>query len=86
MSVQILEDYRKRAREIDQLKKKIAEREQEMRNFKATMTAAKEKWLTSLRQLVDKISHNFRKYYREIKCNGDVVLEPGAEEVSELMC
>uniref|UniRef100_A0A673GJM7 Structural maintenance of chromosomes protein 5 n=1 Tax=Sinocyclocheilus rhinocerous TaxID=307959 RepID=A0A673GJM7_9TELE len=69
LSVAVVEEYNRRELEIKNMEKELDDK-----------TNAKERWLNSLKQLVDQINERFSDFFRSMQCAGEVDLHSENEE------
>ncbi|KAL6045430.1 Structural maintenance of chromosomes protein 5 [Balamuthia mandrillaris] len=71
----IIEEYEERCKEIEELEAKLATEQEDLRNETGRIERLKETWLPPLKDLLARINESFGKYFSEIGCAGEVVLE-----------
>lgn len=69
-------------RTLEQLEARIAERETQTTDLVKDMETRENQWKEELNELVDAISTNFSRYFKEMKCAGEVLLDTGKHDVS----
>lgn len=77
---QVVEDYTKRTREIEDVTEELHRKKTELQNFKQNILQVKEDWLTPLKQLVEKINEQFSGFFSSMQCVGEVDLHAENEE------
>lgn len=78
----VVRQFEGHVRTYEQLTAKIAEREEQAVSLVQDMETRENQWKQELNDLVDAISSNFSRYFKEMKCAGEVLLFTGNSEVS----
>eukprot|EP01112_Ceratiomyxa_fruticulosa_P017466 TRINITY_DN5447_c0_g1_i1.p1 TRINITY_DN5447_c0_g1~~TRINITY_DN5447_c0_g1_i1.p1 ORF type:complete len:1092 (-),score=307.20 TRINITY_DN5447_c0_g1_i1:64-3339(-) len=71
---QVIIDYEKRQEEIAELQEKVNSGESNKNDLSTKITRTREKWEPPLEKLIQRIKASFSKFFSEIGCVGDVVL------------
>ncbi|XP_048359793.1 structural maintenance of chromosomes protein 5 isoform X1 [Sphaerodactylus townsendi] len=80
LSASVVEEYNKRAEEIQQMTLELQEKKEELDDFRQSISQVKEKWLNPLKQLVDQINDKFSSFFSSMQCAGDVDLHTENKE------
>jgi chromosome segregation ATPase len=67
-------EYRQRKKEIGQLEKDLANRQQALDGHQEEIEKAKKDWLEPLQNLIEKINENFSYFFSCMSCAGEVDL------------
>ena len=78
----MIRQFEGHVRTLEQLEARIVEREEQTVNLVKDMENRENQWKQELNELVDAISSNFSRYFKEMKCAGEVLLSTGNNEVS----
>jgi chromosome segregation ATPase len=70
----VVDDYKRREREIDELGKKIEEKQGQMDQKGQEMETVKTEWRSSLDQQLEEINDKFSGFFKEMGCAGQVSL------------
>lgn len=70
----VIREYRQRKREIIQLEKDLATKQQQLDGHQEEVDKAKREWLEPLQGLVEKINENFSYFFSCMNCAGEVDL------------
>ncbi|XP_034233676.1 structural maintenance of chromosomes protein 5 [Thrips palmi] len=76
----VIRQFEGHVRTLDQLQVKIADKEEQTANLVRDMENRENQWRQELNELVDAISSNFSRYFKEMKCAGQVDLFTGNSE------
>nr|XP_043611222.1 structural maintenance of chromosomes protein 5 [Erigeron canadensis] len=76
----ILEEYERRQRKIEELTAKLELDEKELTSCLEELNSLKEKWLPTLRNLVTKINETFSRNFQEMAVAGEVSLDERGNE------
>lgn len=76
----VLEDYKRRKAEIDDLVLSLRTEEEELANAQGEIGSLKDRWLPKLRDLVAHVNENFKANFAAIGCAGEVKLNEDAGE------
>ncbi|CAB3988453.1 structural maintenance of chromosomes 5-like [Paramuricea clavata] len=71
---QVIRDYEKRKKEIEELSQIIASHSDEIKNKDNQLESLKERWMTPLNELLAKINEKFVGFFRKLQCAGEVSL------------
>uniref|UniRef100_A0A673GBF7 Structural maintenance of chromosomes protein 5 n=1 Tax=Sinocyclocheilus rhinocerous TaxID=307959 RepID=A0A673GBF7_9TELE len=80
LSVAVVEEYNRRELEIKNMEKELDDKTNALRTYRQNIAEAKERWLNSLKQLVDQINERFSDFFRSMQCAGEVDLHSENEE------
>uniref|UniRef100_F7FZ50 Structural maintenance of chromosomes protein 5 n=1 Tax=Ornithorhynchus anatinus TaxID=9258 RepID=F7FZ50_ORNAN len=80
LTASVVEEYRKREQEIQQLTAQVKKYEGELDNYRQNITQVKERWLIPLKQLIGKINEKFSNFFSSMQCAGEVDLHMENEE------
>ena len=70
----VVREYRQRKKEIGQLEKDLANRQQALDGHQEEIEKAKKDWLEPLQNLIEKINENFSYFFSCMSCAGEVDL------------
>ena len=70
----VVREYRQRKKEIGQLEKDLANRQQALDGHQEEIEKAKKDWLEPLQNLIEKINENFSYFFSCMNCAGEVDL------------
>uniref|UniRef100_A0A673GI66 Structural maintenance of chromosomes protein 5 n=1 Tax=Sinocyclocheilus rhinocerous TaxID=307959 RepID=A0A673GI66_9TELE len=76
----VVEEYNRRELEIKNMEKELDDKTNALRTYRQNIAEAKERWLNSLKQLVDQINERFSDFFRSMQCAGEVDLHSENEE------
>ncbi|KAJ1526232.1 hypothetical protein ONE63_009389 [Megalurothrips usitatus] len=76
----ILQQFQAHVSQFEGLQRTITEKESQAANLVVDMETRENQWKTELNDLVQTISSNFGRYFREMKCAGEVRLYTGNNE------
>ncbi|XP_061164858.1 structural maintenance of chromosomes protein 5-like [Saccostrea echinata] len=76
----VVQEYRNRKTEINQLETEIENREREISGHQERIEEIKRQWLEPLRELMEKINENFGYFFSCMNCAGEVDLSVPANE------
>ncbi|KAM9099962.1 structural maintenance of chromosomes protein 5 isoform X1 [Sarcophilus harrisii] len=80
LNASVVEDYKKRAQEIQQLTEELELKTNELDNYRQTISKVKERWLNPLKNLVEQINEKFGSFFSSMQCAGEVDLHTENEE------
>ncbi|XP_046855168.1 structural maintenance of chromosomes protein 5-like [Xenia sp. Carnegie-2017] len=71
---QVIEEYERRKKEIEELTQIIANNSHEIQNKDTQLETLKESWLKPLKELLAKINEKYSGFFRKLQCAGEVSL------------
>ncbi|XP_028835959.1 structural maintenance of chromosomes protein 5 [Denticeps clupeoides] len=80
LSEAVVDDYKRREKEIQNLERELGSRKSELETYRKDISEAKERWLIPLKQLVEQINEKFSAFFRSMECAGEVDLHAENEE------
>ncbi|XP_028416800.1 structural maintenance of chromosomes protein 5-like [Dendronephthya gigantea] len=80
---QVIRDYERRKKEIEELTEIIANSSDEIKNKDNQLESLKERWLTPLNELLARINEKFVGFFRKLQCAGEVSLATGTDQGEE---
>uniref|UniRef100_A0A5F8HHY5 Structural maintenance of chromosomes protein 5 n=1 Tax=Monodelphis domestica TaxID=13616 RepID=A0A5F8HHY5_MONDO len=80
LNASVVEDYKERAQEIQQLTEELEQKTNELDNYRQTISKVKERWLNPLKHLVEQINEKFGSFFSSMQCAGEVDLHTENEE------
>ncbi|XP_066470209.1 structural maintenance of chromosomes protein 5 [Tiliqua scincoides] len=80
VSVSVVEECNKRAKEIEQMSLELEGKKKELEDYRQSISQVKEQWLNPLKQLIDQINEKFSSFFRSMQCAGEVDLHTENEE------
>ncbi|KAJ7988430.1 hypothetical protein DPEC_G00323470 [Dallia pectoralis] len=80
LSENVVEEYNRREKEIENLEKELDEKNNALNTYRRNISEAKERWLNPLKELVEKINEKFSNFFRSMQCAGEVDLHSENEE------
>lgn len=81
----IKDDYRKRGKQIEANKKKLAAMMKDLNDKKAKLETIKERWIASLENLIQRINTSFTRFMSKLSYAGEIELYRGKSEVSSFV-
>lgn len=79
----VLEEYEQRQEQIASLEEAVASHSSKVNEATEAINEQKASWVSSLKEMVEKISGSFSKYFTEIGCDGSVALLEDAEDYAK---
>uniref|UniRef100_A0A674IF41 Structural maintenance of chromosomes protein 5 n=1 Tax=Terrapene triunguis TaxID=2587831 RepID=A0A674IF41_9SAUR len=80
LNASVVEEYNRRAQEIQQVTEELEEKKNELESYRQNISQVKERWLTPLKQLVEQINEKFSNFFSSMQCAGEVDLHTENEE------
>ncbi|XP_034629986.1 structural maintenance of chromosomes protein 5 isoform X1 [Trachemys scripta elegans] len=80
LNASVVEEYNRRAQEIQQVTGELEEKKNELESYRQNISQVKERWLTPLKQLVEQINEKFSNFFSSMQCAGEVDLHTENEE------
>ncbi|XP_074850880.1 structural maintenance of chromosomes protein 5 isoform X4 [Carettochelys insculpta] len=80
LNASVVEEYNRRAQEIQQVTEELEEKKNELDSYRQNISQVKERWLTPLKQLVEQINEKFSSFFSSMQCAGEVDLHTENEE------
>uniref|UniRef100_A0A8C3S8H4 Structural maintenance of chromosomes protein 5 n=1 Tax=Chelydra serpentina TaxID=8475 RepID=A0A8C3S8H4_CHESE len=80
LNASVVEEYNRRAQEIQQVTEELEEKKNELERYRQNISQVKERWLTPLKQLVEQINEKFSNFFSSMQCAGEVDLHTENEE------
>nr|XP_033780573.1 structural maintenance of chromosomes protein 5 [Geotrypetes seraphini] len=80
LNASVVDEYKKKAKEMQQLSEELDRKKTELENYKHNISEVKEKWLNPLKQLVEQINEKFSLFFSSMQCAGEVDLHTEKEE------
>ena len=77
-----IQDYQTRKKKIEEMEKAKVEMERNLLEYRQELEANKVAYLEPLKELIEKINHNFGAFFAKIHCVGEISLDQGEDEVS----
>ncbi|KAF4803599.1 structural maintenance of chromosomes 5 [Turdus rufiventris] len=74
LSASVVEEYNKQTQEIQQLTEYLEGKQNELNNYKQNISQVKEKWLSLLKVMIEKVNGKFSKFFSSMQCVGEVDL------------
>ncbi len=78
--LQIFMEYKKLVKEVAALTRKIQKKEENLSAYQTRVDEIKAHWLEEVNRLIEKINHNFQKFFAAMNCAGEVSLYRGEDE------
>ncbi|XP_078689156.1 structural maintenance of chromosomes protein 5-like [Branchiostoma floridae x Branchiostoma belcheri] len=76
----VIQEYEKRQRDIAKLNREVDQQGNHLESQRQEICVVRERWLTPLRELVDRINYNFSRFMSMLECVGEVDLHAENEE------
>ena len=70
-----VKDYFERKKEIDRLRAELEKRQKNLETHTSTYESLKNKWLTSVEDMIQKINEKFSMLFQQLKCAGEIELD-----------
>eukprot|EP00058_Branchiostoma_floridae_P024315 XP_002609805.1 hypothetical protein BRAFLDRAFT_219461 [Branchiostoma floridae] len=70
----VIEEFEKRQRDIAKLSREVDQQGNHLESQRQEIRVVRERWLTPLRELVDRINYNFSRFMSMLECVGEVDL------------
>ncbi|XP_069778614.1 structural maintenance of chromosomes protein 5 isoform X2 [Narcine bancroftii] len=80
LNFSVVDEYKRRKQEIENLSDDLNRKKSEMENYKLNILQVKERWLNPLKQLIEQINKKFSEYFCSMQCAGEVDLHTDNEE------
>ncbi|XP_029468527.1 structural maintenance of chromosomes protein 5 [Rhinatrema bivittatum] len=80
LNASVVDEYKKKAQEIQQLSEELDQKKMELENYRQNISKVKENWLNPLKQLVEQINEKFSLFFSSMQCAGEVDLHTENEE------
>ncbi|XP_066273781.1 structural maintenance of chromosomes protein 5-like [Branchiostoma lanceolatum] len=76
----VIQEYEKRQRDIAKLNREVDQQGNHLEGQRQEIKVVRERWLTPLQELVDRINYNFSRFMSMLECVGEVDLHAENEE------
>ncbi|XP_035667193.1 structural maintenance of chromosomes protein 5-like [Branchiostoma floridae] len=76
----VIEEFEKRQRDIAKLSREVDQQGNHLESQRQEIRVVRERWLTPLRELVDRINYNFSRFMSMLECVGEVDLHAENED------
>ena len=83
-SCQVIKQYHDREKEIAKMRAAVEQQEQQEQQLIGDVTEMRNRWLTPLKELIERISENFGHFFTAMDCCGEVDLSIPEDQVSGL--
>ena len=80
--LQVVHDFERRKRKIEELGKSIELESTRIENYKKEMEVIRSRWIGPLQELIENINKNFSNFFKIMRCSGEVDLKVPDNPVS----